>query len=182
MIPDPVLTKADFVRRYFNNEFGNRAPTWNTLKEFLASGYTGLVHIRNRVAGAPTWYDVPARDVVKKTEEVIAAGHNQLYFSGMCPTELTIIQGEVQRSINHLSLYYSCIPKPMRQSLIEGGIQVSGATAVVLLRSFMDASSYEWLDRLLDEYPDHVIEFTTLSRWWGTIPRRNTVFWEVRLY
>lgn len=181
----PVLTKQDFVRRYQAGEFGNRAPTWDTIEEFLASGYRGLVHIRNRVAGGPTWYDIPHDEVWFKFCEVIAKPNvsgKTLYFSGMCPTELTVIQGEIQRSARYIDLYYSCVPKPMRQSLIEGGIQVSGLTAVLLLRCFMDASSHEWLDHLLDEYPEHVIEFTTLSRPWGTIPRRNTIWWEVRNY
>lgn len=182
----PVTSKRDFVRRYEAGEFGNRAPTWNTLEEYLASGYNGgRVHIRNRVAGAPTWYDIEPDAVVDKTAEIIRnewATSDQLYFSGMAPTHLTTFQGEVQRSTNHLDLYWSTVKQPMRQSLLEGGRQSYNLSASLLLKRFFDPSSYDWLQYLLDGYPDHVIEFSCYGVYWGTVPRRNTVIWEVRAY
>src|SRR4029079_14257562 len=56
----PVLTKGDFVQRYKQGEFGNASPTWNTFDEYLAANYSGQLHIRNRVAGGPSWYNVPS--------------------------------------------------------------------------------------------------------------------------
>jgi hypothetical protein len=181
-LPNSVLTKLDFVRRYQAGEFGNRAPTWDTVKEFKRSGYVGLVHIRNRVAGGPTWYDVQSKDVEQRVAELEREGHSQLYLSGMAPTHLTKIQGEVQRSITHLDLFYSTVPKPMRAALVEGGRSASGVMARLLLNSYADQASYEWIDCLLNRYPEHVVEFSVYSVYWGTIPRRNTVIWEVRKY
>ena len=182
----PVTTKEQFVRLYSQGHFGNRAPTWNTLEEYLESGYNqGLVHIRNRVAGAPTWYDIPPGEVLAKVGELVGLGgwkQNQLYFSGMAPTELTTIQGEVQRSIRHLDLYWSNVRKPMRQSLLEGGRQSYNLSARLLLERYLDPASYAWLEFLLEEYPEHVVEFSCYERNWGTLPNRNTVFWEVRRY
>lgn len=177
----PVLTKGDFVQRYRLGEFGNAAPTWDTLAAFLKSGYRGLVHLRNRKANGPTWYDVLACDVETQATTLIAKGHD-IYFSGMAPTEHTLFQGEVQQSIHHLDLYYSTVRKPMRQSLIEGGKQVRGLEAYCLLRHYLDPSSYEWFEHLLISYPEHVLEFSTYSMKWGTVPNRNTVWWEVRRY
>lgn len=184
----PVLSKADFVRRYEAGEFGNRSPTWNTLKEFLKTethwkAPKTLVHIRNRIAGGRTWYNVSAGSVWYEVKRIVNRKEEReenLYFSLMAPTELTTFQGEIQQSTNYLDLYYSHVKKPMRQSLIEGGRQVSGVTAVSLLKQFMDPTSYDWVEILLHRYPGHVIEFSCYSRYWGILPGRNTIIWEVR--
>ena len=60
----PVLTKKDFVRRYARGEFGNASPTWSTYWDWMQSKHwvgqqRQLYHIRNRIAGEKTWYDVP---------------------------------------------------------------------------------------------------------------------------
>ena len=181
----PVLTKKDFVRRYEMGEFGNKSPTWNTLQEFLKTKLQRtdkLVHIRNRVAGGPTWYDITANCVELWTQRIVDSGKaklNDLYFSLMAPTHLTLIQGEVQQSCQHLDLYYSMVKLPMRQSLIEGGKQVSGLRAKLILELYLDTPSLEWLNYLLQSYHAHVIEFSTYQRRWGT-HNWNTVFWEVR--
>jgi hypothetical protein len=183
----PVKNKRDFVRRYQQGEFGNCAPTWNVLNDFLASGYRGLVHLRNRVAGGYTLYDVPADDVWHKSLEITQQGlvaPQNLYYSGMAPTDKTLIQGEVmEREGCGLYLYYSKVAKPMRAALIEKSQEASGIIAVSLLRYYLCQNSYEWLQTLLERYPFHVIEFSTYSEQWGTLaPRFNTVFWEVRNY
>lgn len=184
---EPVLTKKDFVRRYEAGEFGNRSPTWNTLKEFIRAKRARheLVHIRNRIAGGPTWYNVRAEQVVYEENYIVCnrlAKREDLYFSLMAPTERTVIQGEVQQSCHHLDLYYSTVKKPMRDALALGGKQVQGLTAKLLLEQYMDPSSLDHLDYLLNTYLGHVIEFSVYGINWGTIPNRNTVFWEVRKY
>ena len=183
--PTPIQsidTKAQFVREYQAGRLGNRAPTWQTLEEYLTSSYKGLVHIRNRVAGGPTWYDVPAENVAAGYVRIIAeglVGPGDVYFSGMAPTDKTIFQGEVRQSERHLDLYYSTITKPMRASLLEGGRQVHGLEALGILKALMDPSSLDWVQTLLDRYPWHVIEFSTYSVNWGTL-NLPTVIWEVR--
>lgn len=186
----PVLTKTDFVRRYNAGEFGNRSPSWSTIEEFESchstpESLTGLYHLRNRVAGGPTRYNVSAKtfkdDFLWMTVEQ-GVRLRDIYVSEMCPTHLTQIQGEVMRTPEGLYLYYSQIKKPMRDSLKEGGREAKGLRAKMLLEHFMDTNSYEWLNTLLDQYPDHVVEFTTLSKCWGTNPGYNTLFWEVRYY
>lgn len=193
-LPPPVLSKEDFVRRYEAGEFGNHSPTWNNLKEFAEQGGSSypLVHIRNRVVGGPTWYDIPGERVEKLYSdicfEVRQDGYayqkcdpSTLYFSAMCPTERTTIQGEViELSTGELRLYYSDVKKPMRDSLREGGRNVGNLEALTLLRRFMNPRSYGWLRWLLSAYPYHVVEFTCLDRCWGTEPGHNTLFWEVR--
>jgi len=50
------------------------------------------------------------------------------------------------------------------------------------LDRFMDPSSRDDLEQLFDLYPDATVEFTCYQMDLGTIPRRNTIFWEVRNY
>ena len=180
----PVTNKIDFVRRYQLGHFGNMSPTWNSLTEFLKSDYNGLVHIRNRVAGGLTWYNVRPREIVDKWHRAVelTSSPDLLYISAMCPTSKTIFQGEVQQSIEHLDLLYTTVAKPMREALAEYSRSVSGIIAVALLRHYLCANSYDWLMTLLDCYPDHVIEFSAFSVNWGTLPHFNMVVWECRKY
>lgn len=197
--PAPVLTKTNFVKRYEQGEFGNHSPTWSSYADwFYKVGYprgdlsyqesqTAKYHIRNRVPGAMTWYDVPGSNLFEAWEVATAQFEpEQLYISEMCPTELTTIQGEVvYDQVDYLQLRYSTIAKPMRQALsVEEGEErhAKGIAAEMILRRYMNPRSYGWLRWLLTGYPHHVVEFTCLSRCWGTEPGHNTLFWECRLY
>jgi hypothetical protein len=58
-----------------------------------------------------------------------------------------------------------------------------GSAVRVLLSHLLSSESYEDLcgpEGLVELYPDHVIEFSILSRCLGTVPGRNAVVWEVR--
>ena len=71
----------------------------------------------------------------------------------------------------------------LRQSIAQGMHRQYGYVATrVLLNRFMDPSSRDDLDVLLEQYPEAAVEFACFSVNVGTIPRRNTVFWEVRNY
>jgi hypothetical protein len=178
----PVLTKQDEVRRFLANEFGNRGQNWHTYEEFAASGYRGLVHLRNRrVAGIATHYNVPAADVKDWWQRL--RNTRDWHIAAMAPHHCNLLQGEVQQTERGLSLYYSTAPGlPMRNALAKDGKQVHGIISVCLLKHYLCQRSYEWLQVLLERYPGHVIEFSTFGVNWGTVPGMNTVFWEVRLY
>lgn len=183
-MPKPVLTKDDFVKRYQAGEFGNRSPTWSSLLEFYGNHMIhpdSLFHLRNRVKGGPSHYNQSGKQLLDYVQEGKFLEPNW-YVSEMCPTEKTLIQGEISRMPNGLYFYYSTVVKPMRDSLAEGGKESLGLQTSLLLDHFLDHKSREWLNYLLDEYPDHVIEFTTLSQCWGVEPGYNTIFWEVRKY
>lgn len=178
--PKPVLTKADFVRRYKAGEFGNHSPTWNTVKELAASNYQGLVHLRNRVAGGATYYDLQPNAAMTRWRKM--TNPQQFYCSAMAPTSKTLIQGEVQLHPGGMYLFYTTVAKPMRAALATCADGAYGIIAGCILRRLMCVNSWEWLQYLLDAYPDHVIEFSTYATNWGTLPNYNTVFWEVRRY
>lgn|SRR5437868_5487340 len=188
----PVRTKTDFCRRYLLGEFGNHSPSWDTYEEFLKewidfNGYLvadykedpRLYHLRNRVAGGITHYNLQWPVAASRWWE--QEHKDSWYCSEMCPTAKTILQGEVMETERGLYLYSSTLALPMRLALSLGEHSY-GIIAVTLLRQHFCANSYEWLMTLLERYPGHVVEFTTLSTNWGTVPHYNTVFWEVRNY
>lgn len=178
-----LSSKKRFIGAYQAGRLGNRAPTWNTLTEFLASGYRGKVHLRNRIAGGPTQYNVPATLVelfLQDFLDVHKLSISDIYVSGMAPHDKNVLQGEVRRSERGLDLIYSTQPGlPMRDALREYTKQATGLGALCLLRAAMDANSFDWLQILFDEYPDHVVEFSSFSIPWGTL-NWNTCFWELR--
>ena len=176
----PVVSKKDFVRRFLANEFGNRGPTWDSLEDFVAVNYLGLVHLRNRVAGGPTFYNLRPSDAVRMWKGF--QNPSRWYCAAMAPTELTLFQGEVQQSENHIDLVYSTVAKPMREALAARQYSVGGIIAVCLMRAYLCPNSLSWLEHLMTAYPEHVIEFSVYAENWGTIPHYNTVFWEIRKY
>lgn len=186
----PVLTKRDFVRRFENGEFGNRGPMWSSVDQFLSevdplTTVDNLYHLRNRVAGGLTYYNVPGGheiDVAYHTAIREGVKPENLYVAEMAPTDRTTIQGEVMQTERGLYLYYTKVRKPMRDALKEQSSEARGLTARDILLAYLDQASWEWLNILFERYPSHVIEFSTYNKCWGTIPNRNTVIWEVRNY
>lgn len=59
--------------------------------------------------------------------------------------------------------------------------QQASAFSRHMLRAAMDSPSFDNLERLLHDYPDHAIEFSTFRRPVGVL-NENTIFWEVRYY
>lgn len=177
----PVLAKKDFTLRYERGEFGNKSPTWLNPADFMRSGYLGLVHLRNKIAGGETHYNLSRNECLAKWLWFV--NREDWYVSAMAPTKLTLLQGEVQRGDhNGLDLYYTTVAKPMREALAVWARQVSGTIALSILQRFLCPNSCEWINVLLDRYPDHVIEFSCYDCEWGTLPGFNTVFWEIRKY
>lgn len=182
----PVLCKKDFVRRYAQGEFGNASPTWDSWGHWVEAGYPcwpGPYHIRSRIKGGDTWYNVwgTALGITWRMacEQV---GRQNLYISAMAPTELTVLQGEVQEGLWGWDLTYSRVKLPMREALAVDMQCLRGLAVRLLLRGAMNDLSYYWLQQLLQWYPDHVVEFSVYGKCWGTLAGYNTVFWEVRRY
>ncbi len=160
---------------------------WDSVEDYLKSDHTGMVHLRNRIIGGPTWYNLngPLELVEKYRQQLLTTPASQWYVGEMIPTEVEkqlLIQGEVQQSTRYIDLYYSRVAEPMRSSLAKGGIQCSGLRAVNLLKSSLDPSSYDWIMELLNIYPDHVVEFSCYRTNIGILRGMNCVVWETRLY
>lgn len=184
MLPrPPVRSKREMVPLYTRGCFGNHSPTWLDPYLFQQEAPRGsLYHLRNgAVAGGVTYYK-------QRQEEAFCRWTKQprledWYCSMQVPyavEQSLLLQGEVFRDTFGLRLFYSTVKKPMRDALVEYSRDVSGIMARLLIAEAMDPSSYDDLQTLLDEYDGHIVEFSSYSVCWGTVPNRNTIFWEVR--
>jgi hypothetical protein len=174
---------------------GNYLPTWGW-DEFLESGIDGSFGFRHRTsAGSPLFrrgFDRRGiisyvRDLLLKRKinvrDILISQDTQLY------DDARQLQGEVARADPRLGsgmvLTYSgslntslTCREEVRQSRI---ITLVGLRAKMLLQEFMDWPSYDFLQEVLERYPDAVVEFTTFSRSVGIL-NWNCIFWEVRNY
>ena len=175
-------TKAEFVRRYQQGEFGNRLQNWDDRQSLLASGFSGSVGIRNRVAGGRFYYGVKVADL--RDEWGYPEPESQMYFSEMAPDERLVLQGEVSVGERGLMLVYATEPGvSMRVALSQRApLHAYGTAAVMTMQWAMDPSSYDDVRGMLDSYPGAVIEFSSYNVNCGMLPHRNTIIWEVRSY
>lgn len=187
--PKPVLTKTDFARRYIQGEFGNASPSWKTVSEFLGSLASidpfplgRLYSLRASKASAKTQYNLRPSELVEQWSALEAGGETGWYASQMAPTQDTVFNAELYICPEKgLRLFYATGPYTMKEGLKLNGRELTGVAAKMFLQTKMPHRDYEWLMYLLEEgYPDHIVEFTTYSRSFGTVPGFKTVYWEVR--
>lgn len=180
-----ITTKRQTYDLYTSGAFGNKGLLWNTQAELLSSGYTGLVVIRYKEPGSSFCrYDCPfdrVSDVVSYFNQQ-GANEELMVFQPATDDTKLLIQGEVTRSENYLTLYYSTEKVKMRDALRSSGQQVEGIRALMILKHFLTPSSYEDLWMLLEKYEDAVVEFSTWESCVGDLEGRNTIVWEVRNY
>ena len=174
-----IKSKSQMYELYHRGAFGNKNRNWLTLEDYLTSQFQGLVALREtEKVGGKCYYNLCREGVLSHVHE-FPKGYN---ISEMLPSDKLLLQGEVQRDEQGLYLFYSKALAPMRDALKQSPQHTRGLAAHLLLQNYLDSSSYEGLLELLDNYPNHVIEFSTYNCKVGEIPNRNTVIWEVRQY
>lgn len=175
----PITNKVRMYEVLAAGGFGNAVEQWFSVEDFVRNDPHNdrLFGIRSLRPGGRCDYDVPAADVPARCREW-PGGFN---ISPMQPEWALVLQGELCRDPD-LRLFYSTLHKPMRKALAEGGQNVRGVVAQVMLQHFLDPSSYEDLMVLLDRYLDHVVEFSAYRVGVGADRRRRCVVWECRKY
>jgi len=165
---------------------GNKPLTWNSLAEVRASGWDGLICIRSRkgIARSKTEFNKNYAEAEETVKTWISQGldSKDITFNQAMPDQDLILQGEVQRMEGGLYLYGTFVKKPMNLGLAEKSFSINGFGALSLLQKSLYPQSYADLERLLEQFPDSILEFSSYSRSVGDLPGRNTVFWELRNY
>jgi len=182
-----IISKKQFFDMWRAGVLGNRTRLWNDpVKCFEESTDLNIKTIGFREVGKTgggAWEKVPLEKMLITARKWKDAGRTFILDDG-CPDEKRTIQGEICRT--ELGLYGYLDTKsilPMRPAIAAGHMRsCSYATCIALLDRYMDASSRDDLEMLLELYPDHVIEFTSFSVDVGVFPNRNTLFWETRLF
>ncbi len=180
-----IKNKKQFYELFEKGFFGNKALTWNSYKELLESDWRGDVCIRGKgIPRTDVKYNIPFEKVKEEIKLLKSKGIPEgiLRFNQSMPDSALVIQGEVIDYIRGFELTYTNAKKPMNEGFKEDTKFAFGLMAKMILRLSMDPSSFSDLTALLEVYPESAVEFSTYSVCVGDIPRRNTVFWEVRNY
>jgi hypothetical protein len=175
-------------KRLRSGDFGNALRTWDSLKAQRADHYYGELSLRckDRIEG-PSLVGVPAIPTALTLRRLLQFANyhgleeDEIMLGERAPDHRITIQGEVMTGLYGPELRYSCLQTHMRAAMRED-CHAYGLAALTILQDHLSPSSYEDLQALLELYPDHVIEFTTFDGPVGSLPGRNTVIWEVRLY
>lgn len=162
-------------------KFGNTHPIFLTYDDYVKSGLdlTKNVCIRSMVPGGKFEYNFPFSEL----QERLSKRKDKIVISQVADGDNDrAIQGAVYRDpLEGLYLHYSYLQLDWRKALEQEGHHAYRTKAKIILEHYLDYPSLETIYRLLDEYPDHVIEFTTYNHSVGNLGH-NTIIWEVRLY
>lgn len=181
-----ITSKAEFFRLWEAGVLGNRPHLFHSAAEAHASGFSLIGFRQLGPRGGGAWCRVPRHRVYKTAEKWSKLGVPFIMDSGTAPAgdaNITL-QGEVCRTCQGLVGLLGVTPGFAMRPALQRGLLLprTSATVLALLHRYMDPSSQDDLEALLDLYPDAVVEFTCFSRDTGIIPGRNTIFWEVRDY
>jgi hypothetical protein len=181
-----VENKRQAFALFHGGRLGNKFRTWDSVRDFVYSGYTGFATMRYKgtiLGKAWVAYNVPHSQVAAKAKEWIADGADPMMIvvNESAPDERLAIQGELIRTIKGLAFFHSTRKEKMRVAMLYGK-QAYGLESIALLRRYCSPSSFDDLMELLDLYPDSAIEFSVYEMNVGSCRARNTVVWEVRNY
>lgn len=180
-----ITSKQQMYDLLSSNRLGNTIPQYACLQDWEASGehlvfpYWG---VRTRVPGGPCRLNCPSEEVGATIESFrLHVPNISVMISSI--GRVTWL-GEVWDSPG--GLICSGVEHPPHvhdwRTLMRHPSLWEGVRARKLLREHLNPNSYSDVMELLEEYPEHVVEFSVLDRCYGTIPHRNAITWEVRLY
>ena len=189
-----VANKREFFLLWEAGVLGNSTRLWRDPWEAY---YWGLAQLRQTgkfveigfreirkpgSVGAGAWEKVPFDLVPWTAARWKELGRDFIMDDG-APDDKRTLQGEVCRTFRGIEGYLTTAKMPMRQAFAEGHAKAHGYLATrLMLDRYMDPSSRDDLDALLEQYPDAAVEFTCFSVNVGVLPHRNTLFWETRDY
>lgn len=170
--------KRIMYEMYGRQLFGNQVRSYSRLGQFLNSpiivnDVLWAIRTTNKVGGR----FLPNLSI----EEVVSNYSLGDNISEQIDLNITTIQGEIGRSWRGYELRYATVPGYfLRDGLALHGKHAHGLTALLILKQYLDESSYDTIMELFDTYPDSIIEFTSYKGFHG-VYNHNTVIWEVRV-
>ena len=167
-------------------QFGNRFRIWDTEKEFkqaVDDGFDWLVGVRcvgDR--GLPYFHHKTYEEAIEIGRRLRRVHGCPVKYYEASPDQFITAQGEFVESDHGEMLEYSREKTHMRAAMAKERIMVFGPGARLVLKEYLNESSYEDFLALGQLYPNCVIEFTAYEILVGDIPGRNYVCWECRNY
>jgi hypothetical protein len=187
MLKPAVTSKRDYYQRAALGEFGNQIKSWLSLGDFFSDPEKKFpVAVRYMEPGSPFCVMdlASSKDVWEATDKMseLGADLSLMVVNECAPDDKLTIQGELCERPGGAYLHYSTKRGyRMREGLAKFGRHITGLGSILTLAHFMDPTAFDAVRQLLQEYPEHVIEFSCYTVGVGTLGW-NTIIWEVRAY
>lgn len=171
--------KAHFYQLWHRGQFGNKLRSWRKPEELPPDITKLMLRTAHALGGG-------SAAVVSRIEALSLWSQQPHLYHGneLAPDDTATLQGEVFESHEGLVLF-GLERQPGKLLRMRDALKMArhytGLSALLTLQRNLDASSMDDLRRLLEDWPEHVIEFSCYQRALGDL-RRNTIFWEVRKY
>jgi hypothetical protein len=183
----PILNKAHNYRLWSRGAFGTKLRVWRNYGSWLASDFSGKTVLRYMAEGGsgPCVYNLSHQDTIEQRDAWLRQGYDEqlIVFHEAAPDQHVVLQGEIWNGGNSMyDMIYSTVKAHMRPALAQEQRKSSGLASLFLIKSAISPSSWEDLNWILGNYPDHAVEFSIYSTNVGDLIGRNTIVWEVRAY
>lgn len=186
-----INNKQEFYNRSRRLELGNRLQQWDyyAFHKLYFSFDSHEIPLRvslrtTRIASVKAQrYRLVPYKMINLCERLLHQGfsYNELFVDESAPDHCVQLQAEVMNTERFVYVRYVLRSGVgMREALVRSK-HIEGAAAMHLLRSHLDCDSMDTLERLLQEYPDAVVELSAYPHKVGML-QKNTLFWEVRNY
>jgi hypothetical protein len=178
-----ITSKAQFFDMWEAGLLGNRPHLWRSVDDAYNSGFPQIGIREIGKAGGGRAQIVP-RCLLHETATQWKLAGCRFIMDSTAPNERTILCGEVCRTHSGLGGLLAERSFCSMREAQKGGLlrPVTGSVILALTQRYMDPSSREDLNALLELYPDAAVEFSCFTVNTGIISGRNTIFWEVRDY
>jgi hypothetical protein len=190
-----ISTKKEMYLLQRRGLLGNCLMTYGW-REFLENGVEGNFGFRHRtMSGSPLFKrGFDRRGVIGYVRGLLAAkkiveGDVAISEDTSGVDSMRLLQGELYRSCESPGLTFAYSGRlasetgmTCREELrVPNVVEVRGLRAKFLLEKYFDERSYDYLQELMTDYPDDVLEFTALSCPVGCFKWR-VIMWELRGY
>jgi hypothetical protein len=192
-----VSNKRENNFRFANGLYGNKLRQWDSPDAAEADGFDGMLMVRSVRPGDPyckSYLTVEeARAHIADACRATGVPASTYYVGEMISREVDAkrpFQGEVFLSPAGITLNYTTEPGPMRIAMAAGMKHAEGLEARMLLVANLDATAYDRIMAMLEEYDEvvdghgstasHVVEFSMFQDAVGDDPWTRCVVWEVR--
>lgn len=178
-----ITSKAEFFQLWKAGVLGNRNHLFDTLQQAIDSGFPEIGFRELGKAGGGAWCKAAREDVCGVYSTWVIAGRKFIMDSS-APNEQSTLIGEICRTFRGLEGHMGISNGLSMRAAMKQGLLIprTGSTILAMFEKYMDASSQDDIQSLLELYPDATIEFACFSCDVGIIPNRNTLVWEVRNY
>lgn len=184
----PVRTKRRMYELLAAGAFGNTIPQYFDVGEWERSPDSSRYAwwgVRTLTPGGPCRLNCPREEVRETAErpEFRKAGINVSVMIDKA-VDVTLWADVYDSPTGILAYGVENPPKggSWRALMPSQGREYRGVSARALIERHLNPSSLADLWAVFDRWPGHVLEFSATRQCFGTVPGRNAVVWEVRLY